>query len=687
MQSSVKSETRHSADLRSLFSTSLHANQEVTVVSSQAPTPAIKRAMYSTMPSIANGHARPQSSPGPATAVAAEAPSNRWNSQSRMSNRSSVRHSSRSFQQNSQDMATLGSNRESMKALSNFLMTNDPPPNNWVSVPSDDERSLEYLKKSPFKLFGSRKSKKPKEPRLLHLPDSAVASKTRSGARHIAISIPIEHDYIENPKPPPLAPSQTRLSLKASIDRPDRSTVNVLKPVAEVRESGSPYLPSPPKMRDSQTELRLIGQGSLTTSPAEALAPETTPTLQHYYTGVDQQQKSPETGSSTPTKPDPELIQRHYFAVSPVSMLRQESQRSDSRYSGATAYSTASLGTWQGHSRGASSTSTAPSATIVSSLKLDLPPRTSSMSKVPTPVKMGFAQSPEFIEEVSEEDPPISSVRSVVSDTATLHGASTPWPPSIFSTAKPDIVRRYSGPEEGGPQVVRSSIPNGLGLTLASSKDLPGPPPAQGTTLSRPMTAPPFQARSAAMAQLKEAEARRVMGGMEDSMRVRRESRQEKVKARKRRDIERLRSKSGTRTPLTEATLTPNTSRYTSPKHIRTTNITTPPRNLRIRSPSQEIARRKAALSVSPIMIVANLAPYNGIVLQSDLASPLTLEKTNSESNSTTIRSPHSSPRSVPHSSPSDSDHVPQPWTRSSRRSRGSVGSKVLSPTGSSTLR
>jgi hypothetical protein len=625
------------------------------------------------MPSIPNGHGRPQSSPGPTTAVAADVPLHRWNSQSKASNRSSACLSRGSFAQSSQDLANLEHNRESMKPLSDFLMTKDPPPNNWVSIPSDDERSLRSLKKSAFKLFGSRKNKKHKAPRFLQLPDSAVAAKTRSGARHIAISIPIEHDHIEPPKPPPplyIQPPQRTLSL----DQPDRSAVTILKPVAEVRESGSSYLSSGPKSRNSAIELGRTRPESVITSPTEVWGPDASKTLQNYYTRVDEQQKS---SGEEPRSArfDPARSQKSYIAASPV---RQDSQRSDPRHSGGTAYSTVSLGTFQEHSRGASSVSTAPSATLISSLKLDLPPRTSSVLKIPFTVRTELAQTSKLVNEVPQMDP-LSTVRTTASETTTVtsNPASTPSPPTVFTPAKAEIIRRYSAAD--GPQLIRSLTPKGL--SPAPSKKLPEVSSLQ--VLSRPKTAPHFEARPTAMAQLKEAEARHARDGTEDSLRMTRQSRQDRVKARKQRDIERLRSKSGSRAPLTEAVLPPNTAQDPPPKPPTTTKFATPPRNPKRANPiTQEIAKRKAANSITPIMLVANLAPYTGLVLPIDLPTPRTPGKTasfsNSNSNATTIRSAeHTPPRSL---YSSDSDAVPLSRTRSRRAARSE---RMLSPTGS----
>ena len=667
MQSSVRSETPRAADLRSLSSTSVHINREVTIVSSPSPTPAVKRARYSHMPSVANGHGRPQTSPSPANGVTAESSLNRWNStKTSNTNRSSVRLSRGSLQQTFQDEAVLDTNRQSMKALSEFLMTKEPPPSNWMSVASDDEKSLSSLKKSAFKLFKKSKSRKPKEPRFLQLPDSAVAAKTRSGARHIAISIPLEHDHIEATKAPsPTQPRPLPQRSNSTNHKPEKLGVTVLKPVAELRESVSSYLSSGAKGRKSEAEL---GQSpKVSRAKSAELHVDTVNTSRDYYTGLEKPIKAAIEESPT-TRVDPTRSPKSYTPISPV--LHQESLRSDPRHSGGTAYSTVSLGTWGGHSRGPSSVSTAPSATLISSLKLDLPPRKSSMSKVSQSIRAELIQSSKLVNEVQQDENPLHPVHSRASEATTTQTMSTPSPPTVFSTAKAEVVRRYSGSGEGGPQIVRSITPKGLS---------PAPPKKSADQLSpqdfsRPRTAPPFQVRTIAMAQAKEAEARRASDGIEEAFKATRESRQDRVKARKQRDIESLRSKTSFRTPLAEAEPSQNhIPAITSPK------IVAPPKNPR-RSivQTQELARKKGVISLSPIMLVANLAPYTGLVLPSDLPAPHTPGKT---SGSSTIRSAEHTPPHSLSSSPSDPEHPRSPRRRLTSARRGEA--RMLSPTGS----
>src|SRR6187402_3843662 len=199
MQTSVRSETPRLVDIRSLSNESVHVSREVSVVSSRAPTP-------SHVPSTLNEHAQAEVSKSTTPVPAPTIQLYRWNS--RMSD-VSWRQQTRSSHQahhSAQDLSLLESNRESMKALSEFLRTKDPPPNNLMSIPSDDDKSLGSVKRSTFRLFGRQKKKKIKLQRFIQLPDSAVAARTRGGARHIAISIPIEHDHLEKGESQFLAP-------------------------------------------------------------------------------------------------------------------------------------------------------------------------------------------------------------------------------------------------------------------------------------------------------------------------------------------------------------------------------------------------------------------------------------------------------------------------------------------------
>jgi len=62
-----------------------------------------------------------------------------------------------------------------------------------MSIPYSNEKIFE---KAALKIFRRQNRKSQNAPKPLRLPDSAVSAKTRNGARHIAISIPIEYEYL-----------------------------------------------------------------------------------------------------------------------------------------------------------------------------------------------------------------------------------------------------------------------------------------------------------------------------------------------------------------------------------------------------------------------------------------------------------------------------------------------------------
>ncbi|KAI0475924.1 hypothetical protein GGR56DRAFT_442977 [Xylariaceae sp. FL0804] len=78
------------------------------------------------------------------------------------------------------------------------LLQKTPPPGNFMSIPDNVSSSSEDEKWNRFKIKMLRKRRKPRKarPPTIRLPDSAVASKTIAGHRHIAISIPLEHSHL-----------------------------------------------------------------------------------------------------------------------------------------------------------------------------------------------------------------------------------------------------------------------------------------------------------------------------------------------------------------------------------------------------------------------------------------------------------------------------------------------------------
>jgi hypothetical protein len=654
MQTSVRSEIPRLTDARSLSNGEVQVSREVSVVRSDAPTP---RPSHST-PSITHGHTRANPSAG---STATEPQLNLWNSASRMSNRS-LRHQARpSFHQrhSSNETALLDENRDSMKALADFLMKSEPPPNNWISNQSDDDKSLSHIKRSAFKLFGKKKNKKrPKPPRLLQLPDSAVAAKTIGGARHIAISIPIEHDHFDEKKPPQ-PPIQRRSYSQPKLSS-ERAAVTILKPVAELRESSSSNLPSAQGGPDGQALRRSTRAEPVITPPEEVDGAEAVTYLENYYTQLNTQQGRGRGKGSSTTTLEPGRSQRRYVAVSPVDMFRQDSERSDPRHSGGTLYST--MTPIQGHSRGPSTSSTTLSMAASSSRKLDLPPRNSSMSKIQNSIRTELAESSKLANEIPSVNTPNPLFSHPVksSSESTTTGTGSPSPPIVLAIA--ETARGYLG-GLGGAQVVRSLTPK-----ATPTKKLPAAP-----VINRPSSTPPDKAKTihpgavaAAVAAACSASSRDGSGAAE-SILVTRQSRQERVKARKERDIAALRSKSNSRSPIKE---------YPVPQNP-VTHVITPLGIKNGRSASQDLTLRKSAVSVSPIMVVANLAPYTEAAPHGQSAkianTSVARRKHSSSPNSAGITSSkskdtHTPPHSITSSFASDSDTVPLP--RSLSRSR-----------------
>ncbi|KAE8450338.1 hypothetical protein EG329_006766 [Mollisiaceae sp. DMI_Dod_QoI] len=523
-----------------------------------------------------------------------------------------------------------------MKALSDFLMTREPPPNNWVSIQSsDDDESLSPLKKSAYKLLGKSKKKKSKTPRLMQLPDSAVAAKTTKGARHIAISIPLVYDHQELMRPPtPIARHQ---NMPGDRERTDRTVVHVLKPLTEGRESVSSRTTSLPKSRNGPVE---VGDDRPETAINNPLAIIPPPEVFRQSPGIGSSSGTyldsrPEPRIEPRNSPrlDPGRLQKSYVAVSPTAMQRQDSQHSDPRHSGGTMYSAISIGTPQpGHSRDPSSVSTAPSATatgaaVILGLKLDLPPRNSSISKVTKPIQAELAQTSKAVNEKLPE-PPQSPFKS-----DSLGSGDSPSPPLVI-VGTAETARKYND----GPQIVRSTTPRSQ-VSGPPNRSLPDLPNGVARSIARPSTAPPSQTqKTTTVSHLKESTTRRSSTRDRDAagkLDPARQSRQERVKERKQRDIDALRSstgsKTGNRAPLAESSNNNQREPITTPTATgsgggivtgRTSRLITPPRNPKRNGHISSAEKRKLQNTISPIMLVANLPPYTDFISLSDLPPP-----------------------------------------------------------------
>ncbi|TGO54869.1 hypothetical protein BOTNAR_0257g00080 [Botryotinia narcissicola] len=143
--------------------------------------------------------------------------------------------------------------RETIKYLSEFLISYNPPAHNLVALP----------RKAPRKKFGLLRRKQKKESKsnqFLKLPDTAIAAKTRQGVQYIAISIPLEHDYLGRLPTPP----ETTSNL-ARVPTPDRSPVIIPKPGYNSGDSSTPPPELPVLKRTTSASNRNTwGPGTLT---------------------------------------------------------------------------------------------------------------------------------------------------------------------------------------------------------------------------------------------------------------------------------------------------------------------------------------------------------------------------------------------------------------------------------------
>lgn len=639
-------------DLRAYSNSSIQINQYVSVVST--PQDEVSPgASFVTVESMANG-TRPQTNQ-------VVQHMHRWDPEPKLDRR-----------YNKSKMAAenpwTSNGRESMLALSEFLKTKDPPPSNWISFPSssDDDESL---KSATSKLFGRKKSKKSKKSRVLKLPDSAVAARTSSGSRHIAISIPLQGWPDE------------KLSMESALTRPqsqpklpsERPAVTVLKPVAEARES--PPLSSPPQSKDENGKKRKSQESD---TAADILGIEAARTLESYYTQLNRQQKRE---SMQSTKVAPSRSQRRYVTIPPLSnhISRQNSQRTSARHSVGTLYSTTgSLSSPMSHSRGVSSASTAPSATAPVPRKLDYPPRNSSLSKVSPMIQAELAQMAKSASDNPKVDAQRSSMASGKSADGTIKSDTSVSQSPLTFLGTTDSVQSNSIVNSKDSSLPKSKMtapinaPKSLFFTPSPTKELPDIPVNEGNLPSRTTNPSPVQTK---IPQLRNSPPKKstTSTNSEETTQVPRQSRQDRVKARKSRDMAILGERNSAARPEDEACKNTRVPSQNSP------HITSLPRpqTPKARS-SSPVLRRKATITFSPIMVVATTEPLSpdlrpppatclpavpGKSPRHSLAPPKSSRSplNGSRTPSRTISTPPRSRSATPSFFGSDSDTLPTP--------------------------
>lgn len=138
------------------------------------------------------------------------------------------------------------STQDDLGDLIDFLKNHAPPPDNFMSIPEDDDegdrgRWLKWTK------FSKRSKSAPRAPPQIRLPDTAVSGKTTGGHRHIAITIPLEASPMgQRPRSqyPVYDPKHTkpvvtnRGPVRTFVN--ERGVITVLKTVTEGKEASPP---------------------------------------------------------------------------------------------------------------------------------------------------------------------------------------------------------------------------------------------------------------------------------------------------------------------------------------------------------------------------------------------------------------------------------------------------------------
>jgi hypothetical protein len=435
-------------------------------------------------------------------------------------------------------------------------------------------------KKSPFNIFGRRSSSRSRPPKLMQLPDIAVAAKTLNGSRHIAISIPIQYDH---PEDTPAAQRTVHGPTSPASKFPP--PVTVLKPVVEAREPVSPY-------RKPSLEGKREGGSPDSVPAAELLGPETAKTLKNYYTQLHRQHKlSAESNSSLKSG---ERSQRNSQTGTYTDAIRADNAQSDPRHSGGTVYSAVAI-SLQDHSQRLSSTSTSPSVNIIS-VKSDMPRQNSSGPRVPKAIQTELAQNYQASNFPSQQEPPRSSVLPDRTESLTSETSAYSFP-----AVAAEVTRGYNN-------AAVTQLPNGqvlrpISQTPAPTRDLPDVPESPCIPDFLPSPSPPLNRRKITMGLIDDVTAPANTERFTPSS----QSRQDRVKARKSRDMAALREKRVSRDAISDVRSAADTSRASSPGSRPSTS----PQPRKRRSTSREQMRRSRN-TISAIMLVADLAPHAG---------------------------------------------------------------------------
>ncbi|RSL38697.1 hypothetical protein CEP53_014653 [Fusarium sp. AF-6] len=166
--------------------------------------------------------------------------------------------------------------QDGLAELIDFLRNHAPPSGNFMSIPddiSDEDRGRWYR----LRKLGRRRSSRSlsKTPQTIRLPDSAVSGITIGGHRHIAISIPLDASPFGR-TPRSQYPVYQNRSVKPLTSRytptravlNDKGVVTVLRTVTEDRETSSSASPA-----DSQSPASINHQRPQSTTIRRAYSP------------------------------------------------------------------------------------------------------------------------------------------------------------------------------------------------------------------------------------------------------------------------------------------------------------------------------------------------------------------------------------------------------------------------------
>ncbi|KAI1320151.1 hypothetical protein F5Y16DRAFT_87056 [Xylariaceae sp. FL0255] len=428
------------------------------------------------------------------------------------------------------------------------LLKKTPPPSNYMSTPdyfssSEDDK----WKKLKRRVLHQRRRPRRRRPPVIKLPDSAVAATTIGGYRHIAISIPIQYSHLA-PLPTSQYPVydsieaafQREVDSRFGVLRPSNRIVTVLNPVNEDRESVSSVSlspkASPPTERTTATAL---------SAPPRRPRPHSVsllPSEEQYY-GPRKVRKAAKRRSAGSTQSAPPLSSTSASASRGGKELQPYRPLSAGPSGRGKQRASAPPGTLTGGlAKRTSSPSDIKTSTITLSgsdkaaIRLTLPARTSSKRQRPTsaPVR-GAADIMSRHTSTSSGDASRSgngqsSGNGTSNGSANGHGARSSQPRGSFAES---LITTGSSPRLLKAQTATAyqSIPivvHPSGAEVESPLNLNFPPPPSGSQKpDRSIQTSPSEGSSSTSASNPEE---------------RPQSRKDRVREKKQRDIERLKA-------------------------------------------------------------------------------------------------------------------------------------------------